>query len=51
MKKMREQLIHWSKALAAVALVVATVTSNVTCICFTHQPDVPPAMDKYRYHK
>lgn len=51
MKKLRNQLMRWSKVFAALTLVVATLTSNGTCVCFTHQPDVPPAMDKYRHHK
>lgn len=51
MKKLGTLLMCWSKVIAPMALMVATLTSNTTCVFFSHQPNVPPAMDKYRHHK
>lgn len=51
MKKLGTLLARWSKVIAPMALVVATLTSNATCVFFSHQPDVPPAMEKYRRRK
>lgn len=37
-----------SKFVAPLALTLAIMTANSTCYCFTHQPDVPKSLDKYR---
>lgn len=36
------------KITAPLALALAIMTANSTCYFFTHQPDVPRSLDKYR---
>jgi cyclic lactone autoinducer peptide len=41
MKKIRTLSLKWSGAIAALALVVATLSTGITC-CFTaYQPELP----------
>lgn len=41
MKKIMSFVMKASAGLAPMALALATLTANSTCICFTYQPDVP----------
>lgn len=45
---MKKHFLNASKYLAAVALVVTTMSVNCACVFFSHQEELPTGADKLR---
>lgn len=48
MKKITKFLVRLVSAAAPLSLALAILTSNSTCYWFTHQPDVPASLARYK---
>jgi cyclic lactone autoinducer peptide len=51
MKTIKSYIIQMSKIVAPLALALAVLTANSTCICFTNQPKEPDSLRKYKIDK
>ena len=47
MKKPYKLIQRLFTVTASLALVIATMTANSTCYCFSYQPDVPDGLRKW----
>ena len=49
MKKIASKIIiKTSKYITPLVMALAIMTVNSTCYFFTHQPDIPRSLDKYK---